>query len=99
LRGGDFIPLIKEVKNIIFEKIPHLPRNCPFEPMKYVIKNVTLASREFAMGRRIFKALGPGLLPNGIYRISARGYNNDDLVGVYWYMVVEINIRMNEDKF
>lgn len=100
LSGSDVFPVARDFKKIVYEKLPTLPPNCPMLPMKHIFNNITVVEPTMSIGKRIFAILGnTPFFPNGVYRNFARFYNEEDPIGFVYYVHIEINIRLNEDRF
>lgn len=97
------LPFVKQAWDLVFRMIPELPRKCPFPPKTYNFENRTIMSRQIVDD---FKNLtsymtlsSSNLPPNGLYRSFYRFYSNEDPVGVVVYFEIEVNARLNDDRF
>lgn len=95
------VPLFKNTLDLVFEKVPNMPRSCPILPGKYYNENLTIVSPEMIeeYQKLIRLITDKGILPNGVYRNFLKYYSNDVPVGIAYYYNVEVNFRMNEDRF
>lgn len=101
--NANFIPFVKQAWGLLFKMIPEIPRKCPFPAGEYRFVNKTIMSRELLQSWKnliSFMTLSAtNLPPNGVYRIFYRFYSDEDSVGVVIYFDIEVNARLNEDRF
>lgn len=94
--GVNKFPFLVTIREIFLSSFPHLPRKCPASPGKYYNKNITFTMEHNEI---LQKAMSPTPFPNGIYRHVIRCYNDDDPIGFALYFHIQINIRLNEERF
>lgn len=94
--GVNNFPFLVTVRDIFLAKFTVFPRRCPALPGKYYARNISLTLDD---SQSLNDAMSPTPLPNGVYRHVIRWFNKDDPIGFALYFHIEINIRMNEDRF
>lgn len=87
----NFMPIVKNYKDYIFEKFSFLPKKCPSGPGKYYGYNISISGND---GSEFYSLISPVSLPNGIYRFILRFYSPLDREGVtIWitYQIYDVN--------
>lgn len=100
LKGINVLPFFKTLKDMVYSKVPQLPKQCPVKPLKLYVENITIISPE--MIGEIKKLIGTftkTLLPNGIYRGFMKFYGDDDPEGIHIIYHAELNFRLNDEVF
>lgn len=70
------MPIVVNMKNLVFAMMPFMPRKCPIPPGKYYGYNISLNGWKEYNSQ---KYLSPSLMPNGIYRNVIKFRVNDEL--------------------
>lgn len=112
LSGMNTMPFLKVVKEYYNDKFPQLPATFPIKPGKYYAKNITIVyndplelTYQVAEHRpqgnfdKLSASYSPLMIPNGVYRHIITFFKNDDshVLSLYWHM--ELNYRMNADRY
>lgn len=74
----NFLPVVKQTKEVILNLLPFLPRHCPVKVGKYYGYNMSVSNN---LGEKIYSSISPSMFPNGDYRNIYKFYTNDDPVG------------------
>lgn len=100
-RGSQVLPFFKQILEIGKEMFPNLPTNCPIMPGDMYFMNVTvMMSPELMKSHmKLINSFTGSMLPNGIYRVTVRIFNDQDPQGIFFWYTSQINVRLNSELF
>lgn len=100
LRGDQVLPFLKQLLEVGKQMFPGLPTNCPIMAGDFYFMNITVMSPELVKANiKLIKAYTASLLPNGIYRVTGRIFDDQDPQGVFFWYTAQMYYRLNSEIF